>query len=122
MIACLKSTVDGLRERWKVLLEPIVRRYENKKVRKYFRGDAAFAKPEIYKYLEENGLLYTIRLPAYDVLYDEIKHLLTRPVGRPSRKPMNIRLNSCSLVPNMRINPSILQNNVLGMNNKPLES
>jgi len=35
---------------------------------------------------------------------------------------MNIRLNSGSLVPNMRINPSILQNNVLGMNCKPMES
>jgi len=32
--------------------------------------------------------LYAIRLPANDVLYDEIKHLLTRPVGRPSRKPV----------------------------------
>ncbi|MBN1223370.1 MAG: IS1380 family transposase [Candidatus Aminicenantes bacterium] len=75
-------------DRWKELLEPIVRRYENKKVRKYFRGDAAFVKPEIYEYLEENGLLHAIRLPANDVLYDEIKHLLTRPVGRPSRKPV----------------------------------
>jgi len=35
---------------------------------------------------------------------------------------MNIRLKSDSLVPNMRINPSILQNNVLGMNYKPMES
>jgi hypothetical protein len=75
-------------DRWKELLEPIVRRYEDKKVRKYFRGDAAFAKPEIYEYLEEKGLLYAIRLPANDVLYDEIKYLLTRPVGRPSRKPV----------------------------------
>ena len=33
---------------WKELLEPIVTCYEKKKtVRKYFRGDAAFAKPEI---------------------------------------------------------------------------
>ena len=73
---------------WKELLEPIVRRYKNNKKRKYFRGDAAFAKPEIYEYLEENGLLYAIRIPANDVLYDEIKHLLIRPVGRPSRKPV----------------------------------
>lgn len=72
----------------KELLEPIVRRYEDKKVRKYFRGDAAFAKPEIYKYLEEKGLLYAIRVRANDLLYDEIKQLLTRPVGRPSRKPV----------------------------------
>jgi hypothetical protein len=35
---------------------------------------------------------------------------------------MNIRLNSDSLVPNMRINLSILHNNVLGMNYKPLGS
>ena len=35
---------------------------------------------------------------------------------------MNIRLNSDSLVPNKRINPSILQNNMLGMNYKPIES
>jgi len=75
-------------DRWKELLEPIVRRYENKRVRKYFRGDAAFAKPEIYEYLEEKGLLYAIRLPANDVLYNEIKHLLTRPVGRPSSRPV----------------------------------
>ncbi len=32
---------------WKELLEPIVTCYEKKTVRKYFRGDAAFAKPEI---------------------------------------------------------------------------
>jgi len=75
-------------DRWKELLEPIVKRYENKKRRKYFRSDAAFAKPEIYEYLEGKGLLYAIRLPANDLLYDEIKHLLTRPVGRPSRKPV----------------------------------
>ncbi len=75
-------------DRWKELLEPIIRRYENKKVKKYFRGDAAFTKPEIYDYLEEKDLLYDIRLPANDVLYDKIKHLLTRPVGRPSRRPV----------------------------------
>jgi len=75
-------------DRWKELLEPIVKRYENKKVRKYFRADAAFAKPEIYEYLEETGLLYAIRLPANDVLYNEVKHLLVRPVGHPSRKPV----------------------------------
>ncbi len=32
--------------------------------------------------------MYAIRLRANDLLYDEIKHLLTRPVGRPSRKPV----------------------------------
>ena len=75
-------------DRWKELLEPIVARYEKKTVRKYFRGDAAFAKPEIYEYLEEKGFLYAIRLPANEVLQAKIRHLLTRPVGRPPRKPV----------------------------------
>ncbi len=43
---------------WKEMLEPIVARYEKKTVRKYFRGDAAFAKPDVYEYLEEKGFLY----------------------------------------------------------------
>ena len=72
---------------WKEFLEPIVTRYEKKTVRKYFRGDAAFAKPDVYEYLEEKGYLYAIRLPTNDVLQQEIEPLLTRPVVRPPRKP-----------------------------------
>jgi len=75
-------------ERWKELLDSIIKRYEAKKARKYFRADAAFAKPGVYDYLEEKGFLYAIRLPANDVLQKEIEHLLTRPVGRPSKKPI----------------------------------
>ena len=75
-------------DRWKEVLEPIVKRYENKKNRKYFRGDAAFAKPEIYEYLEGNGLLYAIRMPANELLHEQIRPLLTRPVGRPPEKPI----------------------------------
>ena len=75
-------------DRWKEVLQPIVKRYENKKNRKYFRGDAAFAKPEIYEYLEGNGLLYAIRMPANELLHEKIRHLLTRPLGRPPEKPI----------------------------------
>ena len=75
-------------DRWKEVLQPIVKRYENKKNRKYFRGDAAFAKPEIYEYLEGNGLLYAIRMPANQLLHEKIRPLLTRPVGRPPEKPI----------------------------------
>ena len=76
-------------DRWKEMLEPIVARYEKKKVRKYFRGDAAFAKPEIYEYLEEKGLFvcHPASRPTR-VLQEKIEHLLTRPVGRPPRKPV----------------------------------
>ena len=90
-------------DRWKDLLEPIVARYEKKKVRKYFRGDAAFAKPDIYEYLEEKGFLYAIRLPANEVLQAEIRHLLTRPAGRLPRKPIawfaDFRYSSSQLGP-----------------------
>ncbi len=65
------------------VLEPVVMRYKERKVRLYFRGDAAFASPEIYEYLEAEGLLYVIRLKANAILQRNIAHLLTRPVGRP---------------------------------------
>ena len=68
-------------------MEPIAARYESSGVRRYFRADAAFAKPEVYEYLEERGFLFTIRLPANGVLYEKIDFLLTRPVGRPPKKP-----------------------------------
>ena len=48
-----------------------------------FRGDAAFASPDIYEFLEDEGFLYAIRLPKNQVLLESICHLLTRPVGRP---------------------------------------
>ena len=73
---------------WKELLEPIVTCYEKKTVRKYFRGDAAFAKRRSYECLEEKGFLYAIRLPANEVLQAKIETLLTRPVGCPPRKPI----------------------------------
>ena len=53
-----------------------------------FRADAAFAKPEIYEALEERGVKYAIRIPANDNLERDIAELLTRPVGRPSHKPV----------------------------------
>ncbi len=49
---------------WEGMLKPVVVRYKSRKLRRYFRGDAAFASPEIYKYLEAEGFLYAIRLPA----------------------------------------------------------
>jgi hypothetical protein len=73
---------------WRKLLEPTAARYERMGVRRYFRADAAFASPEVYEYLEERGFLYAIRLPANGVLYKQIDFLLTRPVGRPPRKPI----------------------------------
>jgi hypothetical protein len=68
---------------WRTVLEPVVARYRGTVKRLYFRGDAAFANPEMYEFLEAEGIGYTIRLPANRVLQDKIGYLLKRPVGRP---------------------------------------
>jgi hypothetical protein len=66
----------------------VITRYRERGINLYFRADAAFAKPEIYERLEQEGIQYAIRLPANDVLQRRIGHLLTRPVGRPPKKPI----------------------------------
>ena len=68
---------------WHDVLEPVVARYRDWKVRRYFRDDAAFASPDLYEFLEAEGYKYAIRLKANAVLQASIAHLLTRPVGRP---------------------------------------
>ncbi len=68
---------------WEGVLKPVVVRYKGRKLRLYFRGDAAFASPEMYEYLEAEGFLYAVRLSTNQVLQKSIGHLLTRPVGRP---------------------------------------
>ena len=73
----------GSAEDWRLVLEPVVERYRIRDLRRYFRADAAFAKPEIYEFLEAEGYAYAIRLPTNAVLQEKISHLLTRPVGRP---------------------------------------
>jgi hypothetical protein len=72
-------SVDG----WKAVLDPVVARYRGKVARIYFRADAGFANPDVYEYLEAEGIRYAIRLPANRVLQDRIGYLLKRPVGRP---------------------------------------
>ena len=73
---------------WKEFINPIVERYLKLAVRLLFRAAAAFAKPEIYEYLETRHIGYAIRLPANEVLQKEIAHLLVRPTEWPSQKPI----------------------------------
>ena len=68
-------------------MEPVIARYRDLDVPKYFRGDAAFAIPGLYELLEAEGYRYAIRLKANRILEREIEHLLKRPVGRPPSKP-----------------------------------
>ena len=75
-------------EDWEELLLPEIERQQKLGREVVFRADAAFAKPEIYEALEERGVKYAIRIPANDSLERDIAELLTRPVGRPSYKPV----------------------------------
>jgi hypothetical protein len=75
-------------EDWLSVLEPIVARYRDDDIRRFFRGDAAFADPRVYRYVEAERYLYAIRLPANAILQREIEPFLTRPVDRPSNKPI----------------------------------
>jgi len=68
---------------WRDVLEPVIARYRDGLKRRYFRGDAAYANPDIYEFLEAEGYKYTIRLPANAVLQQSIDWLLKRPKGRP---------------------------------------
>jgi hypothetical protein len=75
-------------EDWAELLLPEIERQQELGKEVVFRADAAFAKPEIYEALEERGVKYAIRIPTNDSLERDIGELLTRPVGRPSYKPV----------------------------------
>src|ERR1700758_5124565 len=44
---------------WRAVLAPVIARYRSRVKRLYFRGDAAFANPEMYEFLEAEGIGYT---------------------------------------------------------------
>ena len=75
-------------EGWDELLLPEIERQQAQGKEVVFRADAAFAKPEVYEALEERGVKYAIRIPANDSLERDIAELLSRPVGRPTHKPL----------------------------------
>lgn len=75
-------------EDWEELLLPEIERQQKRGKEVVFRADAAFAKPEIYEALEKRGVKYAIRIPSNENLQRDIEELLTRPVGRPSVKPL----------------------------------
>ncbi len=70
---------------WRAVLDPVIARYAERDIMKFFRADAAYATPDLYERLEEADYFYAIRLPTNAVLREKIAHQLTRPVGRPSK-------------------------------------
>ena len=69
---------------WEQVLKPVVARYRGAAKRIAFRGDAAFAQPNMYEFFEAEVIEHAIRLPANQILQERIGHLLRRPVGRPA--------------------------------------
>nr|MBP8304150.1 IS1380 family transposase [Phycisphaerae bacterium] len=88
--ALLRSGNVASADDWLAVLEPVIARYRNLGIPKYFRGDAAFALPELYALLEGETYGYAIRLKSNAVLERQIEHLLTRPVGRPPKQPQRV--------------------------------
>jgi hypothetical protein len=73
---------------WEELLLPEIDRQQAQGKEVAFRGEAAFARPEIYEAHEARQVKYAIRLPANANLARKITELLKRPAGRPSYKPV----------------------------------
>jgi len=48
---------EGSAHEWRGVVEPVVERYRERDMRRYFRGDAAFASPDIFEFLEAEGFL-----------------------------------------------------------------
>ena len=66
---------------WKALLTPVIARYAERDIMRFFRGDAAFAIPELYETLESEGYFYAIRLKRNPLLDKKIGHRLTTTRG-----------------------------------------
>jgi hypothetical protein len=72
--------LENRADNWQNVLEPIIARYRSSDIPRFFRVDAGFADPEIYRFLESEDYFYAIRLKGNNILYGHIEHLLTRPV------------------------------------------
>jgi hypothetical protein len=53
---------------WQSVLEPVIARYRGYDILRLFRGDAGFADPHVYRYLEAEGYFYAIRLKGNQIL------------------------------------------------------
>jgi hypothetical protein len=85
------ASADG----WEELLLPEINWQQAQGREVVSRGDAAFARPEVYEAHEARQAKYAIRLPANANLERKITELLKRPAGRPSHKPV-VRYKSFS--------------------------
>jgi len=88
--ALLRSGNVASADDWPTALESVIERYRGMDIPKFFRGDAAFALPQLYERLEAEGYRYAIRLKENAGLERQIQHVVTRPVGRPPKRPQRV--------------------------------
>jgi hypothetical protein len=81
-------SADGVLE----FVKPLVKRYRGWFKLFWFRGDAAFANPEIYEYCEEHRITYFIRLPGNAILMRLLDPYLNRPAGRPPKSGIQVKV------------------------------
>ena len=81
-------SADGVLE----FIKPIVERYRPWFQLFWLRGDAAFANPETYDYCEEERITYFIRLPSNANLMRLLEPHLNRPVGRPPKSGIQVKI------------------------------
>ena len=73
-------------------IKPIVKRYREDFTLFWFRGDAAFAQPDVYDFCEREHITYFIRLPMNDTLRKIMgPELKSRPVGRQPKSGVKVR-------------------------------
>ena len=78
---------------WRSVLEPIVIRYRDKAKRRFFRGDAAFALPDLYEFLEAEGYKLQVHHPPQG------KHDPSRARRPPAQAPRRPAAEPCAAVP-----------------------
>ena len=74
------------------LITPLVERYRPRFRQFWLRGDAAFAGPDLYEFCERKRITYFIRLPSNNSLKRHILPHLKRPVGRPPKGGVQVRV------------------------------
>ncbi len=68
----LRPNIVHRADSWCNVMEPVVGRYRERNLRRYFRGDSAFILLNIYEFLEGEGLFYVIRLQKNQILQESI--------------------------------------------------
>ena len=75
-------------ERWREVLEPVVKRYRRKESGCCSGPMLPLPSPRCTSTWSQGTLSTLCWLPANEVLQGNIRHLLKRPVGRPPKKPV----------------------------------